>query len=97
MDNSKPVNKVEIVSLDPPVLATSKIEPDVTITDLAPVSPASKPSILRTVAPAAGGFAAGVLAGYGIYKWVEYLIAKHKAKKAAENAKPVNEEPKTEE
>jgi flagellar biosynthesis/type III secretory pathway M-ring protein FliF/YscJ len=91
------MDKVEIVSLDPPVLATSHVEPDVTVTDMAPVSSATKPSILRTVAPAAGGFAAGILAGYGIYKLVEHLIAKHKDKKAAENAKSVNEEPKTEE
>lgn len=76
-------NELEIVSNNP--VAIPEVSPEVK-----PVNNA-----LRTVAPVAGGFAAGILACYGIYKVVNWLIAKHKAKKAAKIE--VVEEPKKDE
>ena len=76
-------NELEIVSNNP--VAIPEVSPEVK-----PVTNA-----LLTVAPVAGGFAAGILAGYGIYKVVTWLIAKNKAKKAAKIE--VVEEPKKDE
>lgn len=62
-------NELEIVSNNPAAISSEV--------------PAA-PSALRTVAPAACGFAAGILAGYGIFKAIEILVKKRNAKKAAQ-------------
>lgn len=58
-------------------------------------TPVVKPNTLKTVATVGGSFAAGMVAAYGIYKVVEFLIKRKKAKKAEKIE--VEEAPKTEE
>lgn len=81
-------NNIEVTSNNPVFI------PD-EVTTVEPVKTTSN-GVLRTVAPVAGGFAAGLLAGYGIYKLVDKLIAKYKAKKAAAKIE-VEAEPSKEE
>lgn len=79
-------NNIEVTSNNPVFIPEE-------VTTLEPVK---TNGVLRTVAPVAGGFAAGILAGYGIYKLVDKLIAKYKAKKAAAKIE-VEAEPSKEE
>ena len=57
----------------------------------------TEPSVLKTVAPIAGGVVIGIGIGYALCRWViSPLIAKNKTKKDEKKAAEA-EEPKTEE